>query len=430
MLGIHDEALKSYDRALAVNPRYKHAWYNKGYTYHGIDKLEEAIVCYKQALELDRGGEVLWNNLGRYEQSLPYFFAAIEVNPDYEIAWNNIGNALDKMGRHSESLPYHDKSLAVKPDFDYALYAKGHALSKLGKHEEGLELIDQSLELNPNYDHAWYAKADVLFHMGRFEDAREAINNSLVLNAGYDEAWMLRKWICEAMGHPEEAEYCYREALRCHDFALQVDPGNPEVLAAKVGLLVEHERPDDALALLEGSGASAGDSALAAMRAELLVCAGRGPEAVLASQEATRLDERSAAAWRARGRALMVMGQGREAVDAFKRSLEIREDRDAHLDLARVLVSLGRAEEAVSHVRLAIDLGAPVRTLLAQVLLELQKPEKALAACKAALAGGEGPGSVWFTMSQAREALGDRKGALRALAAALGADPGPPDSLF
>ena len=166
---------------------------------------------------------------------------------------------------------------------------------------------------------------------------------------------------------------------------------------------------------------------MAAMRAELLVCAGRGPEAVLASQEATRLDERSAAAWRARGRALLVMGQGREAVDAFKRSLEIHEDRDAHLDLARVLVSLGRAEEAVSHVRLAIDLGAPVRTLLAQVLLELQKPEKALAACKAALAGGEAPDSVWFTMSQAREALGDRKGALRALDAAIGADPGRPE---
>src|SRR2546426_12785357 len=30
MLGIHEEALACYEQALAINPRYKQAWYNKG----------------------------------------------------------------------------------------------------------------------------------------------------------------------------------------------------------------------------------------------------------------------------------------------------------------------------------------------------------------------------------------------------------------
>jgi len=54
---------------------------------------------------MDRGDEVLWNNLGnalynlgRYEKSIPYFERALEVNPRYEIAWNNIGNAAEQDG--------------------------------------------------------------------------------------------------------------------------------------------------------------------------------------------------------------------------------------------------------------------------------------------------------------------------------------------
>jgi len=93
------------------------------------------------------------------------------------------------------------------------------------------------------------------------------------------------------------------------------------------------------------------------------------------------------------------------------------------MDLARVLLSLGRANEALSHVRLAVDLGAAVRILLAQILLELRRPDQALVASKEALVAGEPPDSAWFTMARAHAAMGNRKGALRALDAAIGAEP-------
>src|SRR5439155_915510 len=132
---------------------YKQAWYNKGYTFHGINRLEEAVTAYEKAIELDRGDEVLWNNLGnalynlgRYGESIPYFEQGLEVNPKYEIAWNNIGNALNKMVRHSEALEYHEKAVELKPEFDYALYAKAHALDNLGLHEEDLERTDEAID--------------------------------------------------------------------------------------------------------------------------------------------------------------------------------------------------------------------------------------------------------------------------------------------
>jgi superkiller protein 3 len=259
--------------------------------------------------------------------------------------------------------------------------------------------------------------------MGRLEEAREAVNNSLVLNAGYDEAWLLRGKICEAMAHPEEAEYCYREAIRCHDFAVQVEPDNPEAVAAKVALFMEHERPDDALAAIEASPVAMKDPKLAATRAELLLRVGRAPEAVFAAHEAVQLDPASAHAWRATGRSLAAAGRTGEAVEALQRALDLREDRTARVDLAKALLALGRAQEALVHVNFAVDLGAPVRTLRAQILLTDRRPDEAIAACEDALRAGEPPDLAWFTLSRARARAGDVKGALRTLDAAIGADP-------
>jgi len=206
--------------------------------------LEDAIVSYEAALQLESGDEVLLNNIGnahynldKWETSIPYFEMAIDICPDYEIAWNNIGNAYDKMGRHAEAQKYHDKSLELKPDFDYALYAKGYGMAKLGDVENGLEYIEQSLDLNPNYDHSWLAKARVLGWLGRLEEALDAANNALLLNPGFDEAWQFRGEMFERLGRFEESSYCYERALSAVNEVLARNPSHKDSLHIGTELL-------------------------------------------------------------------------------------------------------------------------------------------------------------------------------------------------
>jgi tetratricopeptide (TPR) repeat protein len=255
MLGREADAIKCYDRAIALNPRYKDAWYNKGYTFHGGDKLEESIRCYREAATLDPYDEVLWNNLGnalynldRYPESIPYFFRALDVNPRYEIAWNNIGNALDKMKRHYESIKYHDKSLAVRPEFDYALYAKGHAFSFIGFPEEGLELITRSLELNPHYEYAWLAKAEVQQKLGKLDEALDSVDNALMINPDFYEAWVLKAEILQHMGKPDETDMCYEEAFASLQRGLSQSPNDKHMLQSLADL---HLRMKNSAAALE-----------------------------------------------------------------------------------------------------------------------------------------------------------------------------------
>jgi len=71
-------------------------------------KLDEAIACYKKAIEIDPKHAFAYINLGealRAQKKLPEAIAAyqkaIEINPKHASAYNNLGNVL----RDQKKLP-------------------------------------------------------------------------------------------------------------------------------------------------------------------------------------------------------------------------------------------------------------------------------------------------------------------------------------
>ena len=53
-LGLHEEAIECYDEAIAINPQYLEAWYNKGNSLaEGLGRHEEAIECYDEAIAIN-----------------------------------------------------------------------------------------------------------------------------------------------------------------------------------------------------------------------------------------------------------------------------------------------------------------------------------------------------------------------------------------
>ncbi|MCI2424414.1 tetratricopeptide repeat protein, partial [Candidatus Acetothermia bacterium] len=46
-------AIRCYDKALEIDPKYAPAWNNKGIALHKLERYEEAIRCYDKVLEID-----------------------------------------------------------------------------------------------------------------------------------------------------------------------------------------------------------------------------------------------------------------------------------------------------------------------------------------------------------------------------------------
>ena len=92
--------------------------YSLGYVYFQKGKVDEAIIHYQKALE---------------------------INPDYEEAHNNLGNMLFQKGRVDEAIAHFQKALTIKPDHAEAHYNLGNALLQQGRMDEAIVHFQKAL---------------------------------------------------------------------------------------------------------------------------------------------------------------------------------------------------------------------------------------------------------------------------------------------
>jgi superkiller protein 3 len=59
-----EQAIASYRKAIALDPKLASAHYNLGNALAGKGKVEEAIECYRKAIALDPKNASAHNNLG------------------------------------------------------------------------------------------------------------------------------------------------------------------------------------------------------------------------------------------------------------------------------------------------------------------------------------------------------------------------------
>jgi tetratricopeptide (TPR) repeat protein len=88
----HEEALEAYENALQLDPRYAWAWNGKGLAYAALDRWPEALECYEQAVKHDDASDVWFlHNQGaalieleRYVEAIHVLDQALETDPQHE----------------------------------------------------------------------------------------------------------------------------------------------------------------------------------------------------------------------------------------------------------------------------------------------------------------------------------------------------------
>jgi tetratricopeptide (TPR) repeat protein len=192
----YEDALKTFDKALELNPNYAEAWANKGIVFGKLNRHEDALKTFDKALELKPDAADVWVNKGivfgmlnHLEVALKTFDKALKLKPDDAGAWYNKGVALSKLNRHEDALKAFDKALELKPDDAKAWYNKGIVFGKLNRHEDALKAYDKTLELKPDDAKAWYNTGIVFGKLNRYEDALKACDKALELNPDDADAW-------------------------------------------------------------------------------------------------------------------------------------------------------------------------------------------------------------------------------------------------
>ena len=202
-----EEALASYDKALAIRPDDAEGLNNRGIAFQDLKRPEEALASYDKALAirpdyaeaLSNRGNAL-QDLKRPEEALASYDKALAIRPDYAEALSNRGYALQDLKRPEEALASYDKALAIRPDYAEALSNRGYALQDLKRPEEALASYDKALAIRPDYAEALSNRGGALQDLKRPEEALASYDKALAIRPDYADALFNRSLSALLMG--------------------------------------------------------------------------------------------------------------------------------------------------------------------------------------------------------------------------------------
>jgi len=139
LLGHHEEALRLYDKSLAIRPTAE------AYTYKG------------------------WtlSHMGEHKRAIEEAEKAIRVDPEFGNPYNDIGVYLIELGREDEAIAYLEKAKRAKRYccYQFPHFNLGRIYLKKEQYEKARQEFKKSLEIDPDYDPARMG-LELLKHLG------------------------------------------------------------------------------------------------------------------------------------------------------------------------------------------------------------------------------------------------------------------------
>lgn len=171
--GQYQEALKFYDQAIALRPKFAEAYGGRCYCLNKLEKFSEAMVACNDALDL---------------------------KPKYPEAMWGKGNAYQQQKRLTKALALYEQAIINKPKFAEAWVSRGMVLQLLGRSYEAFWAVDRAIDLERNSADAWTTKGEALWELGRWDEAIIALDKALELQPNHPPALKLRQQARKEMG--------------------------------------------------------------------------------------------------------------------------------------------------------------------------------------------------------------------------------------
>lgn len=128
----------------------------------------------------------------------------------------NLGLVLHRDGRIQEAVACYRQALQGNPHDTHARFHLACALRDWGHMEEAAEGYRDVLARDPAMAEAHYELGNAMHRLGCAQEAERSYRDALALRPSYAEAWYNLGVTLTGRKQPEEAAACYREAIRLH----------------------------------------------------------------------------------------------------------------------------------------------------------------------------------------------------------------------
>ena len=150
----YERAVEACDQAIAINPDYADAYYNRGLAYIRLTEYQNAIEDFDQVVRLSPDDIDARINLGMAQlmachpaQALDTYDEIVKLDHENAAGYNGRGAAYFDQGQFEKSVQEFDTAIHLNPRLGYAYSNRAVSYIRLGRYEEAEQDVSAAAEL-------------------------------------------------------------------------------------------------------------------------------------------------------------------------------------------------------------------------------------------------------------------------------------------
>lgn len=191
-----DEAIIHFQKALEIDPDIAEPHNNLGNALLQKGQLDEALIQFQKSVDLfpDFAGSQYNLGLalfqkGRLDEAAVHFQKAVEIDRRSAPAQGMLGLVFFRKGQLDDAISHLQKSVEINPKSAKVQNNLGLALLQNGRVDEAIVCFETAEEIDPNFAEAYNNIGLGLFQKGQIEDAINQYQKSLAVDPTYAEAY-------------------------------------------------------------------------------------------------------------------------------------------------------------------------------------------------------------------------------------------------
>jgi tetratricopeptide (TPR) repeat protein len=144
-----------YDYAIAINPKFASAYFNKANALASLEEFECAIDVYKESFEHEDPTFITYTYVGecyerlkKYELGISYYKKAISENENYPEAWLGVAICQDGLKLSNEAYASITKAIELDKQNPDLWYTASEIEERLGYLDDSLVSMKKAVELD------------------------------------------------------------------------------------------------------------------------------------------------------------------------------------------------------------------------------------------------------------------------------------------
>ena len=221
-----EQAVACYRQAIELHPENYHYHYKLGEILRQQGKLEQACQCYNRAIALNPNDSWSYYALGevattedKISEAVEYYRQAIALNPNFPWSHYNLARLYEGQNDLENAKTYYERAIDLEPDFVWSHYFLAEILTKTKADSAAIAHYQQVIELEPKFYRAYYQLARHLQQEGRLETAVEYYRQGIKLERSDFNCYYFLAETLIQLNRGSEA-ICYCEA------AIELQPHN------------------------------------------------------------------------------------------------------------------------------------------------------------------------------------------------------------